>query len=147
VTAGLRAAGRVPAALVRRAGRRGAFLGFLAVLSWAYGYSLFTTAAPQQTLDLLLPWEAWGGIWIGTGTVCAAGVLARRDRAAFTAAAVLFCAWGMLYAQLWLIQHVPRAWVAVIIWFVFAATVLVVCGWPEPARLAPPRGPEGSREC
>ena len=118
-------------ALARRAGRRGAFLAFLAILDLAYGYSLLATAAPQRAFDLLLPWQAWGAIWLAVGAACAAGIFARRDRVAFTAAAVLKAAWGLLFADVWLVQHYPRGWVAVAVWLAFAGAVLIIAGWPE----------------
>lgn len=121
----------IPAAAGRRAGRRGAFLAFLAVLDVAYGYSLFVTAAPQRAFDLLLPWQAWGIIWMVTGAVCASGIFARRDRLQFTAAAGLKAAWGCLFADIWIEQHYPRGWVSVVVWLAFAATVLIISGWPE----------------
>lgn len=133
---------RAGSRLAARTGRRGAFLLFLALLDFTYGYSLFTTSAPLKVLDLLLPWEAWAGIWVGVGAVCLAGAFVRRDRIAFALAAGIKGAWGLLYLDLWAVQHVPRAWVAVPIWLAFSATVLLVAGWPEPPARVPPT-PEG----
>lgn len=129
--------------MTRRAGRRGAFLAFLAILDWAYGYSLYETAAPQRRLDLLLPWQAWAVIWLATGAVCAAGVFlpAGRDRWSFSAAALLKGAWGALFIRVWLYDSLPRGWVSVIIWLAFAATVLLVSGWPEHPAPASPEKP------
>jgi hypothetical protein len=124
--------------LGRRAGRRGAFLAFLTILDVAYGYALFATAAPQRALDLFLPWQAWGIIWMATGAVCSTGILLRRDRFQFTAAAALKASWGFLYADIWLVQHAPRGWVSVAVWLAFAATVLIIAGWPE--EIAGPAG-------
>ena len=126
----------------RRPGRRGAFLAFLAILDFSYGYSLLTTPSPQRTLDFLLPWEAWAGIWLGTGAVCLTGVLARRDKAQFTVAVTLKLAWGLLYAQLWLAGAAPRGWVAALVWVAFAAAVFLVSGWPEPVTITSPPGPD-----
>jgi hypothetical protein len=132
----LAAAGR---RVARRAGRRGAFLAFLAILDWGYGYSLFVTAAPQRAFDLLLPWQAWGVIWMAAGVVCASGILARRDWPQFTVAAGIKAAWGFLFADIWLVQHAPRGWVSVILWLAFAATVIIIGGWPE--EQPPPSAP------
>jgi hypothetical protein len=120
--------------LIQRAGRRGAFLGFLATLDCAYGYSLYVTAGPARVYDLFLPWEAWGVIWMTVGVICAASVLALRDRFAFAAAAMLKGAWALLFTDVWLFQRYPRGWVAVIVWAAFAGAVLIVSGWPEPIR-------------
>jgi hypothetical protein len=136
---------RAAARAGRRAGRRGAFLAFLAVLDLAYGYSLFATAAPQRAYDLFLPWQAWGIIWMATGAVCASGVIARRDRAQFTAAAALKAAWGFLFADIWLVQGIPRGWVSVVLWLAFAATVLIIAGWPEQPHPPVPPVPQDTR--
>ena len=126
--------------VARRIGRRGAFLAFLALLDAAYGYSLLETAAAQRRqLDLLLPWQAWGIIWLSTGAACAAGMMLRTgaDRAAFAAAAVLKTCWAAVFVRVWLLDHVPRGWVSVVIWLAFAAVVLLVSSWPEaPRRVA-----------
>ncbi len=129
ITSRLRTAGQRVAA---RAGRRGAFLAFLAVLDFLYGYSLFTSPAPLRNLDLLLPWQAWAWMWIAAGVIMASGIPARRDRVQYAISAAFKTTWALLYAQLWFVQHVPRAWVAAIIWAAFAATVLIISGWPEP---------------
>ena len=134
--------GTVARSVASRAGRRGAFLLFLAVLDGLYGYSLLVTPSPQRAQDFLLPWEAWAGIWLGTGAVCLSGVFARRDKAQFTAAVTLKLAWGLLYAQLWLAGAVPRAWVAALVWLAFAAAVFLVSGWPEPVRITRPPDPD-----
>jgi hypothetical protein len=115
------------------AGRRGAFLAFLAILDLAYGYGLLVASAPQRFIDLLLPYQAWGAIWIAAGLVCASGVFARADRLQFAVAATLKGAWGLLYLDIWLIQGLPRGWVSVVIWLAFALVVLLVSGWPEPS--------------
>ena len=123
--------------LGHRAGRRGAFLAFLALLNAAVGYSILTTPAAQQAAaNLLLPWPVWGWAWIAVGGACAAGVFMRRDWWAYTAAATLMGAWALLSADLWLVQGQPRGWVSVVIWAAFALVVRLVAGWPEPLRAA-----------
>ena len=123
-------------ALARRAGRRGAFLAFLTVLDLAYGYSLLVTPAAQRVLNLLLPWEAWGAIWIATGVLCAAGIFVFGwDRWAFPAAAALKVVWAGLFAEVWIAQAYPLGWVSVVVWLAFAGVVLIISGWPEEIRL------------
>jgi hypothetical protein len=117
---------------VRRAGRRGSFLLFLAVLDLLIGYDLYFTAAPQRLLNLLAPYQTWAFIWVAVGVVCAVQAFMRADRLAFTAAAGIKFAWGALSVQQWLIQGDTRGWVSAIIWLTFAAAVFVVSGWPEP---------------
>ena len=126
------------AAAARRAGRRGAFLAFLSLLNWAYGYSLLTApAALRRASDLLLPWTAWGILWTAMGFVTAAGIFARRDRISYGAAVTFKAAWGVLQLDLWFAHGVTLAWVGAVIWLGFAAIVLVVAGWPEPGKTVP----------
>jgi hypothetical protein len=126
--------GRLARAAARaraRAGRRGAFLAFLAVLDAAFGYSLLTVPrAGIGSYDFVLPVHAWGWAWIGTGVICALGVAARSDRVAYTMAALLKATWGLTYAWLWW-QGSPSAWVSVAVWLSFALVVVLVAGWPE----------------
>jgi hypothetical protein len=123
--------------LKHRIGRRGAFLGFLAVLDLCYGYSLLTTP-PVLKYDLLLPWWAWGVIWLAVGAFALSGMFFRKDWPQYTVCAVLKAAWAALSAHLWLIQHLPRGWVSVVIWAAFSVTVVLVGGWPECENDLPP---------
>ena len=117
-----------------RIGRRGAFLLFLALLDFAYGYSLFQAPiAEVRHVDLLLPWHVWAVIWTFMGAVVLTGVPVRNDRIQYTLAAAFKTAWGLLYLELWIAQGVSQAWVAAVIWLAFAATVLLIAGWPESA--------------
>lgn len=125
--------------LARRAGRRGAFLLFLAVLDVSYGYALTAMAVGplKRAPSYLLPVHAWGWIWIGTGAVVATGVLASRDWPQFTLEAALKATWGLLWVDLWIAQGVPGGWVSIVVWLSFAVTIILVGGWPE----APPPDP------
>ena len=131
------------AGIARRSGRRGAFLAFLTLLDWAYGYSLLAAPAAQQRADLLLPWTAWGWLWTAMGFVTASGIFIRRDRYAYALAAAFKTAWGAVQLDLWLAGAAPRAWVGAVIWFAFAAAVWLVGGWPEPGPVItiPPSPP------
>ena len=130
-------------------GRRGSFLAFLALLDAAYGYSLFTAPRAVQHLDLLLPWRAWAVLWLAAAAVCLSGVFLRRDRIQYTLAAAFKTAWGLLYVQLAVVQHVPDAWISAVVWLALAATVLLISGWPEPSVILhpaePPPVPEDTR--
>lgn len=120
--------------LVCHAGRRGVFLAFLATLDIAYGFSLFVTDPPLRAYDLMLPWEAWGIIWMAVGAVCASGIFVVWDRIQFSVAAALKATWSLLFVRVWLVDGIPRGWVSVVVWATFALTILVVAGWPEPPR-------------
>ena len=125
----------------RRVGRRGAFLLFLAVLDFAYGYSLWVATPRQRTFDLLLPWQAWALLWLTVGAVCAVSAVLRTgaDRFAFGCAAALKASWAAVFVRVWLYDRLPRGWVSVVIWLAFAAVVLLVASWPEqpPRRITP----------
>ena len=122
--------------VMRHAGRRGAFLAFLTLVNWLYGYSLLSVpAAQQRAADLLLPWTAWGVIWAATGLVTVAGIFTRRDWIAYGTEATVMATWGVVQLDLWFAHGVPRGWVGAVIWLGFAAIVLVVAGWPEVPRL------------
>lgn len=137
----IRCVGRL-ARLVNRVGRRGAFLGFLAVLDWLYGWSLIAGPLPP---GVDLPWfhpYVWGAIWIAAGVVCMLGMPARRDWPSFTVAAAIKAVWAMVYARLWLGHHMPRAWVTMVIWLMFALVTVMIASWPEQTVIVMP--PEGN---
>lgn len=119
--------------IARRVGRRGAFLLFLALLDFAYGYSLYSAPrALVRSTDLLLSWNAWAVLWLIVGVICLTGVPIRNDKFQYTVSAAFKTAWGLLNVEIWLTRGQPSAWVAAIIWLAFAATVLLISGWPEP---------------
>lgn len=119
-------------AVRERIGRRGAFLLFLALLDILYGWSMLVTPIPGPDLHLILPLDAWGWIWIGTGIYLIPGALIKRDRSFFALAAFLKAGWAGAWVSVWLSDpFIPRAWVSVVIWAAFAGVVLVVASWPE----------------
>jgi hypothetical protein len=123
--------------LGRRLGHRGAFLLFLAVLDFSYGYALLSASvtALRSSPDLLLPMHVWGWVWMAAGAVCLSGTVSRHDWPQFIVAATLKTAWAAVYADTWIVQNRADAWVSVVVWASFALTVLVVASWPEPVRL------------
>ena len=114
-----------------RIGRRGAFLGFLAMLDVVIGWFLLYPPAgsPPQPYPLL-PAQAWAAWWLATAAACTAGMFLRTDRVAYAAAALLKTGWALRYAYLWY-TGVPQSWVAMAIWLAFAGAVLIIAGWPE----------------
>lgn len=125
---------RVANTVRHRIGRRGAFLAFLAVLDFAYGYALLSTSVRNLAgqPDFYLSLHTWGWVWTGVGVVCTSGIALRKDVPQFTIAASLKAVWGGLYAAAWLTQSVPKLWISVVVWWAFALTVLLIAGWPEP---------------
>ncbi|SRR6266496_1893 len=117
--------------LISRTGRRGVFLSFLSILDIGYGYGLITGI---PVTNLLLSWDIWGWIWIGFGIFISTGILARMDLWQYGAATLLKTAWGLANLDSWVL-HGGRGWVAAIVWLSFAATVIVISGWPEPRKI------------
>lgn len=125
--------------LWHRVGRRGAFLGFLAILDGLIGYSLLTLpAAEAGALHTGLPLSWWAGAWLTVGAVCAVGAFVPRDFAAYALAAGMMVLWAGVTAAAWFTYHTPQGWVGVVIWMMFATITLLISSWPE-AR--PPEGP------
>lgn len=128
---------------LHQVGRRGAFLLFLAILDGVYGLALLRQVPPPAHgtgSDLLLSPQAWAAIWIGTGIVCAACSVVRRDRVAFTLAAALKTAWAGVATWQWATGRLPTGWLSGVVWLAFAAVVLIVASWPE----VPPALPDGT---
>jgi hypothetical protein len=73
------------------------------------------------------------------GAIClfSAFLRGKRDRIAFSVSAFLKTAWALRYAWLWHLG-LPEAWLAVVVWLAFAATVLVIASWPEPVIIIDP---------
>lgn len=128
------------ARLRRRIGRRGAFLGFLAILDIIYGYFITRPPAgiPPQPYPVF-PAVVWGAWWLLTGAACTAGMLMKVDRVPYNMAALIKTAWGLRFAYLWY-TGVQYAWVSMVIWLCFAAVVLVISGWAEEVSLPPEAG-------
>ena len=122
--------------LIRRAGRRGASLAFLAMVDVAYGYSLLVAPA-LRAADLLLPRTAWAWIWLAAGGLCLTDMLARWDRVQFTGSAMLMLAWAGINADGWIVHGAPLGWVSAVVWLAFAAFILVIGSWPEPVATLP----------
>jgi hypothetical protein len=126
-------------ALLRRSGRRGGFLLFLALLDLVYAWGIWISVAPQSHQpNMLLPAQAWAAAWAVTGVICLTGVLLNRDRIMFAAAAAMKTSWCGLSMWLWTSGQQPNGWLSAVVWGAFAATVLMVGSWPEP----PPKIPD-----
>src|SRR5260221_11276342 len=122
--------------LIRRAGRRGASLAFLAMVDVAYGYSLLVAPA-LRAADLLLPRTAWAWIWLAAGGLCLTGVLARWDRVQFTGSAMLMLAWAGINADGWIVHGAPLGWGSAGGGAGVAAVILLLGSRPGPVG-APP---------
>lgn len=116
--------------LKRRIGYRGAFLMFLVMLNFVYGYSLITD--PPMHVNLLLPLNVWAWTWIVMGFILATGVFVKNDRFQFGLSATFKSFWAVAWLGTWIDLGTPRAWINAVIWLSFAALVVVVSFWPEP---------------
>jgi hypothetical protein len=117
-----------------RIGHRGAFLLFLALLDFLYGWSLIITPAPD--LRNVLPFEVWGVVWIVGGFACLIGAFMRMDRISYGVAATVKAGWAAVWLKIWLFNGdiIPRAWVSVAIWAAFSGIVIIISTWPEDWR-------------
>lgn len=119
-------------------GRRGAFLLFLTLLDWVYGYSLvFPTPDTFHNpayifLALIVPLWVWGALWITVGTVCAVFAFRRRDAPGYAGAMFLKILWAGIFFLGWAASAVPRGYLSTAIWGAFAAVVALIATWPDP---------------
>lgn len=132
--------GRTPAWWwARHVGRRGEFLLFLVILDVLYGLSLLSPmASARQTptvrfLAAVMPLPWWAVLWLAVGAVCLVGAFTVADRFAFAAATGLKVLWGSMFLLGWLAGVIERGWVSAVIWLIFAAWVMRLASWPEPA--------------
>lgn len=114
-----------------RIGHRGAFLLFLSLLDFLYGYGMLVT--PVKHLKDVLPFHTWGFIWIIAGIVLLIGSFVKRDRIAFGVAATLKAAWAAQWIMLTVYDEtkIHNAWMNVVLWAAFSGLVVVVSTWPE----------------
>lgn len=122
-------AGRV----LRRIGRRGAWLLFIALLAFAFASSLANASDAQRaTFGRVVPLWVWAVLWAATGVVCVVQAFVRDDRLGFSAAEVMLLLWAGLSFQAWLIGAQPRGWLGGLIYLGFAGGLWLVGTWPEP---------------
>ena len=115
--------------LRRQVGRRGLFLCFLTILDTIYGYFLITVPEQSHVGDVMSQ-TTWGAWWLVTAALCLAGIPAKKDYISFMAASVMKASWAARSAYLWYLG-MPYQWAGLVIWLVFAFTVMVIAGWPE----------------
>jgi hypothetical protein len=118
--------------LAHRIGRRGCYLLFLALLDVfiAYAMTPFTAVAQlpfYRYISSYLPLQAWAGIWVGVGVICAVQAFAHRDYVGFAVAVLLKLTWAALY----LTADIPRGWVVATIWLGFGGVTAIIASWPE----------------
>ena len=123
-----------------RLGYRGAFLLFLAIIDFIYGWFLaHPTPESRDTSqfvwrDHIMPTQAWGGIWIGVGAALLISAFMRQDRIGYALALALKIGWAFVAVAGGLTGHVQGSWTAVAIWGGFAALTVLESGRPEPIR-------------
>jgi hypothetical protein len=132
---------RLGAAAARRIGRRGAFLGFLALLDLVVGFSLtqplpfgLTAKVLYQPFVMIMPLRLWALWWISTGLVALVACVWTRIRPAmFGLGALLKTAWGLGYLVGWAadMPAFGRGYYGTAVWISFAFVTLTVAGWRE----------------
>lgn len=131
----------------RVVGRRGAVLGYLALVDLLFALALCEPGpvADQPSgirfLASVLPLEAWSGLWLVVGVICLAGAFVHRlDRFAFAAATMIKTLWGGVYLLGWIAGEISRGWVNAVVWLGLAVLVMILAGWPEPRSDVPADG-------
>lgn len=119
-----------------RIGRRGASLGFFALVdvvhAIAIAYAPLTGSYPF--LSTLLPLWAWALPWVVVGMLCALSAPARQDRIAFVAASALSVGWAAVHLAGWVVGEIPRGYLGGVVWGGYAAFIQVIAGWAENPR-------------
>jgi hypothetical protein len=127
-----RAGLRLARALVRRLGRRGSFLLFLAFLDFVLPIGFPSLPPPaRDAYAAALPIGVWMVLWWAVGGVCLAYAWLRVDWPAFAAAASIKVGWGMASFLAWAGGDLPRGWVGSVVWWAFCVVILLVSTWPE----------------
>ena len=123
--------------LLRRIGRRGGFLLFLALLDMIYAYGLITpTARSAQNpttvfLSSVLPLEAWAGLWGMVGALCLFYAFRQQDFPGYFAAMFLKVLWAGTFLMGWLFAGVERGYLSFAIWGAFGGVLALIAGWKE----------------
>lgn len=123
--------------LINRIGRRGAFLLFLAMLDFVYGYALLyptptaLNSTAYQFLISILPLQVWGALWIAVGLLCLIYAFMKRDAVGYGAAVFLKILWATIFFLGWLFAGVERGYLSSVIWGSFAAILILIASWPE----------------
>lgn len=127
-------------ALHWRLGHRGRILLVLAVVDFAYGFSLIGPSADSLALSAMVwrqhyaPLWVWGVGWIVTGTVLTISAFVLRDAIGYAAGVVWKILWSLTTLASWVFGGVDRGWLGAITWIVVAGMVWDISGWPEPVR-------------
>lgn len=123
-----------------RLGYRGAFLLFLAIIDFVYGWFLINPAPEQVKTsqfawrDGIMPTEAWGVIWVTVGVAVLISAFMRQDRIGYALAIALKIGWAFVALVGGLTGHTQGAWTTVVIWGGFAALTILESGRAEPVR-------------
>ncbi|MFB8083677.1 hypothetical protein [Streptomyces sp. NPDC056013] len=123
--------------LARQAGRRLGYRGaalLIAGVAWInYGAGIiadprFGTARGASALVSIAPLDAWGWVWIATGTAsCAASVLrSGRDWWGWLCAAAMPGIWAVAYTGARLLGEFPQGWYSGVTWGAFPALLAVL---------------------
>jgi hypothetical protein len=137
-----------PGTLHWKLGHRGRILLVLAVVDFAYGYSLIGPSSEALALAATIwrqhyaPLWVWGMGWLITGAIMAVSAFVLRDAIGYAAAIVWKILWSLTTLSSWMFGGVDRGWLGAVTWLVVAAMVWDISGWPEPIRAPEPEGDE-----
>lgn len=133
--------GRPARFLGRKAGFRGAFLLFLALLDFVYAFGLGAQSERSSTnpttlfLASIMPLWAWALLWLVVGLACLVSAFLQRDQVGFAAASLLKAGWALMFLLGWLFADVERGYLSTAIWGAFGLVTLLIGRWLEPGPL------------
>ena len=123
--------------LVKRIGRRGAWLLVMALLDFIYAYGLifptqFARTSPSLSyFQRWMPLTAWGIIWGLVSLTCLIYAFKIKDGIGFGVAVGLKVGWAMTLLLGWIVGDVERGYQSAAFFFALAAALLLTASWRE----------------
>ena len=123
--------------LLKRIGRRGAWLLWLAFLDFSYAFGLINPTRFAQTsptlmyLERWMPLNVWGYIWGIIAIICLVHAFRIKDAIGYGAAIGIKVGWATTFLLGWLAGEVERGYLTFAIFITFAAAVMLIAGWRE----------------
>lgn len=127
-------------------GRRGAYLLLKSLMYVGHGAAFLlapSTPVMRSSLSVALtiaPLKAWGVLWLAAGLVAAWSAFARgprEDRWGFYALITMATTWAAFYLAAAITgtgTGFARGAIGAMLYLSLAGVILIVSGWPEPAR-------------
>jgi hypothetical protein len=129
--------------LQSRVGRRGTMLSLYSVFFFGVGQAYLTgnlrQSAVIQFLNMLMPPQYWGVMYLVAGVLCTAGMFRRKCQPlSFGISTFLMSLWSVISFISWVLtlinphnESTPNAWLGGMIYGLLAAIAVMVAGWKE----------------